>query len=113
MQRHCGAAVQHEVRAQRRQIVPQATLRRRKDFQRWVERYRHIQELLLRILVLPCPALLLAERKHTAAAPIDAYDILIAGQAVRSGATLVTADSREFARVRGLAWEDWTISPGP
>ena len=40
---------------------------------------------------------------------IGAYDILIAGQAVRSGATLVTADSREFARVLGLAWEDWTI----
>jgi predicted nucleic acid-binding protein len=41
------------------------------------------------------------------------YDILIAGQAVRSGATLVTADSREFARVRGFAWEDWTVSAGP
>lgn len=48
-----------------------------------------------------------------AGTPIGAYDILIAGQAVRSGATLVTADSREFARVRGLAWEDWTISAGP
>lgn len=48
-----------------------------------------------------------------AGTPIGAYDILIAGQAVRSGATLVTANSREFARVRGLAWEDWTISAGP
>lgn len=48
-----------------------------------------------------------------AGTPIGAYDILIAGQAVRSSATLVTADSREFARVRGLAWEDWTISAGP
>jgi tRNA(fMet)-specific endonuclease VapC len=48
-----------------------------------------------------------------AGTPIGAYDILIAGQAVCSGATLVTADSREFARVRGLAWEDWTISAGP
>lgn len=48
-----------------------------------------------------------------AGTPIGAYDILIAGQAVRSGATLVTADSREFAHVRGLAWEDWTISAGP
>ena len=51
--------------------------------------------------------------KRTAGTPIGACDILIAGQAVRSGATLVTADSREFARVRGLAWEDWTISAGP
>ena len=49
----------------------------------------------------------------TAGTPIGAYDILIAGQAVRSGAILVTADTREFARVRGLAWEDWTISAGP
>jgi predicted nucleic acid-binding protein len=36
------------------------------------------------------------------------YDALIAGQALRSGATLVTADVSEFARVEGLAWQDWT-----
>jgi tRNA(fMet)-specific endonuclease VapC len=44
-----------------------------------------------------------------AGTPIGAYDILIAGQAVRLGATLVTANGSEFARVRGLAWEDWTV----
>jgi tRNA(fMet)-specific endonuclease VapC len=48
-----------------------------------------------------------------AGTPIGAYDVLIAGQAVRLGATLVTANGREFARVRGLSWEDWTISAGP
>lgn len=39
--------------------------------------------------------------------PIGPYDVLIAGQALRHGATLVTANTREFARVAGLKWEDW------
>ncbi len=43
-------------------------------------------------------------------APIGAYDVLIAGQALRSGATLVTANGREFSRIAGLAWEDWASS---
>lgn len=42
------------------------------------------------------------------AVPIGAYDALIAGQAVRRGLTLVTANTREFARVEGLMWEDWS-----
>lgn len=40
--------------------------------------------------------------------PIGHYDLLIAAQARRRGATLVTANGREFLRVPGLAWEDWT-----
>ena len=39
--------------------------------------------------------------------PIGAYDLLIAGQALRHDATLVTANVREFARIKGLQWEDW------
>jgi tRNA(fMet)-specific endonuclease VapC len=39
--------------------------------------------------------------------PIGAYDLLIAGQALRHKLTLVTANVKEFRRVRGLAWEDW------
>jgi tRNA(fMet)-specific endonuclease VapC len=39
--------------------------------------------------------------------PIGAYDLLIAGQAVRHQLTLITANAREFARVKGLDWEDW------
>ena len=39
--------------------------------------------------------------------PIGPYDVLIAGQALRHGATLVTANSREFSRVTGLAVENW------
>jgi tRNA(fMet)-specific endonuclease VapC len=39
--------------------------------------------------------------------PIGAYDLLIAGQALRHELTLVTANGREFGRVKGLEWEDW------
>jgi tRNA(fMet)-specific endonuclease VapC len=40
--------------------------------------------------------------------PIGAYDLLIAGQALRRGLTVVTANTAEFARVPGLSWQDWT-----
>jgi len=39
--------------------------------------------------------------------PIGAYDLLIAAQALRHQLTLVTANGREFSRVKGLEWEDW------
>jgi tRNA(fMet)-specific endonuclease VapC len=39
--------------------------------------------------------------------PIGAYDLLIAGQALRHQLTLITANVREFGRVKGLKWEDW------
>jgi tRNA(fMet)-specific endonuclease VapC len=39
--------------------------------------------------------------------PIGAYDLLIAGQALNRKMTLVTANAKEFGRVKGLAWEDW------
>jgi tRNA(fMet)-specific endonuclease VapC len=42
-----------------------------------------------------------------AGTPIGPYDVLIAAQARRRGATLVTANTREFARVPGLKTEDW------
>lgn len=41
--------------------------------------------------------------------PIGAYDLLIAGQALRRGLTVVTANTSEFSRVTDLSWEDWTI----
>ena len=43
-----------------------------------------------------------------AGTPIGPYDVLIAAQARRRGATLVTANTREFSRVPGLSLEDWT-----
>lgn len=42
--------------------------------------------------------------------PIGAYDVLIAGQARRRGATIVTSNVGEFDRVTGLKWEDWAVS---
>jgi tRNA(fMet)-specific endonuclease VapC len=92
-------------------------------FELWygVEKSSHIQENTERLRVLLSGALeLLAfddddaetagrvratlERSGT---PIGAYDLLIAGQALRRGFTLVTANTSEFSRVRGLNWVDW------
>jgi tRNA(fMet)-specific endonuclease VapC len=39
--------------------------------------------------------------------PIGAYDLLIAGCAMSRGFALVTANTREFARVSGLQVENW------
>lgn len=40
--------------------------------------------------------------------PIGPYDVLIAAQARRRGATLATANAGEFVRVPGLMVDDWT-----
>ena len=45
------------------------------------------------------------ERKGTR---IGEYDTLIAGHALARQMTLVTANTREFSRVKGLQIEDWT-----
>ena len=47
---------------------------------------------------------------ETVGRPVGAYDVLLAGQARRRGATLVTSNTKEFARVQGLRWEDWAAS---
>jgi tRNA(fMet)-specific endonuclease VapC len=39
--------------------------------------------------------------------PIGVYDILIAGQAIARKLTLITHNTREFARVPGLSIDDW------
>ncbi|HEX8642375.1 MAG TPA: type II toxin-antitoxin system VapC family toxin [Allosphingosinicella sp.] len=39
--------------------------------------------------------------------PIGPYDLLIAGQALARGLVVVTRNVGEFARVAGLAVEDW------
>jgi tRNA(fMet)-specific endonuclease VapC len=41
---------------------------------------------------------------------IGEYDLLIAGQALRHKLTLVTSNPKEFGRVKGLVWEDWSKS---
>ena len=47
---------------------------------------------------------------EAAGTPIGAYDVLLAGQARRRGATLVTSNVKEFRRVAGLKWEDWAAA---
>jgi len=43
--------------------------------------------------------------------PIGAYDLLMAGQALRHQLTLVTSNVAEFSRVKGLLWQDWAKHP--
>jgi tRNA(fMet)-specific endonuclease VapC len=45
---------------------------------------------------------------ESAGTPIGAYDVLIAAQALRIDAVLVTNNTRELTRVRGLVTDDWT-----
>ena len=47
---------------------------------------------------------------ETKGTPIGAYDVLMAGQARRRGATLVTSNVHEFKRVAGLKVEDWAAA---
>jgi tRNA(fMet)-specific endonuclease VapC len=44
-----------------------------------------------------------------AGTPIGPYDVLVAAQARRRDALLVTANAREFARVPRLKLEDWAM----
>ncbi|MGB2635119.1 MAG: type II toxin-antitoxin system VapC family toxin [Candidatus Acidiferrum sp.] len=44
---------------------------------------------------------------EAAGKPIGAYDVLIAGQAMRNKLTLITANISEFGRIKGLEWTDW------
>jgi tRNA(fMet)-specific endonuclease VapC len=41
--------------------------------------------------------------------PIGPYDVLVAAQARRRDALLVTANAREFSRVPRLRFEDWAL----
>lgn len=75
---------------------------------------RLVQLLRLPLRILPFErddareAGLIRAALEAAGTPIGPYDTLIAAQARRHGATLVKANTREFARVPGLVLEDWT-----
>ncbi|MEJ2327070.1 MAG: type II toxin-antitoxin system VapC family toxin [Chromatiaceae bacterium] len=45
---------------------------------------------------------------RAAGTPIGPYDVMLAGCALARGLTFVTANTGEFARVSGLALEDWS-----
>lgn len=42
-----------------------------------------------------------------AGTPVGAYDVLLAGCALRRGLIFVTANTGEFARIQGLGLENW------
>lgn len=44
-----------------------------------------------------------------AGTPIGPYDVLIAAQARRREALLISVNTREFARVPGLSVQDWSV----
>lgn len=50
-------------------------------------------------------------RLAAAGRPIGPFDVLIAGQALSRGLTLVTANVAELDRIEGLVVEDWS-APG-
>ena len=45
---------------------------------------------------------------HRSGKTIGSYDTLIAAQCLRHDITVVTANVKEFSRVKGLKWKDWT-----
>lgn len=87
-----------------------------------VARGRHVQQnrerlerfLSLNLTVLPFTAedarvaAQIRAELEAQSQPIGPFDTLIAGQAMARGLTLVTANVREFRRVKGLRWEDWS-----
>ena len=81
--------------------------------QRPVENTRRLEELVSPFTVLPfdnLAAFRFAELKHALAsrgALIGPMDLLIAAIALANDATLVTNNTREFARVPGLRTENW------
>jgi tRNA(fMet)-specific endonuclease VapC len=78
---------------------------------------RTAEELLSRLVVAPfdegdaaSAATVRAALKLTGT-PIGQLDAMIAGQAVRHGWTVVTANVREYRRVAGLRLVDWRDDP--
>lgn len=72
-----------------------------------------VDELVRRVTVLPfgtaearVTARIRADLERTGE-PIGPLDFLIAGTALAHGATLVTHNTKEFSRVRGLSLDDW------
>jgi len=50
----------------------------------------------------------LKARQHLLGRPIEDLDLLIAATAIQHGLILATLNSRHFAVIEGLLWEDWS-----
>lgn len=77
------------------------------------KRKNQLESLVSGITILPfdskeaeVAAMIRAELENNGM-PIGPYDTLIAGIALSSNATLVTHNTKEFSRVKGLSVEDW------
>ena len=76
---------------------------------------RAVEDLLGEINVLPFDVPADAEyggirsELETAGKPIGGNDLLIAAHAYATGTTIVTANTDEFKRIRGLNVENWLI----
>jgi tRNA(fMet)-specific endonuclease VapC len=74
---------------------------------------KKVQQFLAAIHVLPFDraagdeAARLRHELESAGTKIGPYDVLLAGHALASSLTLITANTREFARIAGLRLEDW------
>jgi tRNA(fMet)-specific endonuclease VapC len=72
-----------------------------------------VEDLLAEIAVLPLDVPADAEyagiraELEAAGKPIGSNDLLIAAHACATGATIVTANTAEFKRIRGLKVENW------
>ena len=79
---------------------------------RQVENVARVDALLFQVLSLDKEDARVAGEVRAAlenqGRPIGPYDLLIAGQAMARELTLVTDNSREFGRVKGLKVVDWS-----
>jgi tRNA(fMet)-specific endonuclease VapC len=77
------------------------------------KRRAQLDELLNVVTLLPFDAkaakaaALIRAKLESGGTPIGPIDTLIAGTTLASGATLITHNSAEFGRVKGLKTEDW------
>lgn len=77
------------------------------------KRKKQLASLISRIVVLPFAAkeaevaAMIRVELENIGTPMAPYDTLIAGIALSSNATLVTHNTEEFSRVKGLVLEDW------
>lgn len=48
-------------------------------------------------------------RQQRLGEPVSDLDLLIAATAKEQGLTIATLNSRDFSRIEGLAWENWSL----
>jgi tRNA(fMet)-specific endonuclease VapC len=48
-------------------------------------------------------------RQQLLGEPVSDLDLLIAATAKEQGLTVATLNSRDFSRIEGLAWENWSL----